>query len=137
MSDPIDIHDFGRELSEKKLETNVQQAEFVDVSATIFPDDVDKHTDKALIVELQTVSGMTVTDWLPMPDEYDPARSDLAVVFEFTGANVSEPMSLTGKRVPMAEGSVDYAAMRRVLRQEEAAVGQWDAEKRLQKVRSL
>lgn len=130
-ADPIDIGDFEAQLSEKRLEEQVQQAEIIDVEARETPE--ADHTDAALVVEYETVSGFRATDWLPMPDRYDTQMSDLAAVIEFTDSDTGDLTTLEGKRLPFRDGEPLYGVIRDVLAQEEAAVGDWGYEKRLEK----
>lgn len=136
MADDLTLEDVERDLSEKRLEATNLQAEVTDL------DPVTKavgHTDErpGVMVSYETVAGSSAADWLPVPDEYDHERSDLATLLDFTGADPNDLDSLKGQRVPFEEGRVRYDAMRQVLDSAAAANYDWDAEKRREKAQEL
>lgn len=120
-----------RRLSEMAMEDQVQQAEITDVS--VYRDDGEDYV--ALTVE--TVTGYSDTDYLPVPDGYRFEQSDLVTLLEFTGRSPNDLRSLVGDRIPFRGGEIPYWAMREVLRFEEKAVDEWDAGKRMEKVNQV
>jgi hypothetical protein len=125
---------FEQKLSEKRLEEKVQMAEVVGAD----PRRVKRgEPEEVLVVVYETVSGERIEDWLPMPERYHPAHSDIACLFEFTGANPASLNSLEGARVPFKRDEIRYATMRQVLEQQQAAESDWDMKKRLEKASDL
>lgn len=129
MTENIDsLEGFEKELSEKHLEEQVQKAEVGDVQ--LHPSD----DEDGLIVTFTTVSGHEESEYLPMPDVYHPAHSDLVCLVEFVGGNPGDLNSLEGQRVPFRNGNVLWANMREVLELEQSAANEWDHQKRMEKV---
>lgn len=128
----VDLTEVERTLSERKLEADLALAEIVGVEAKMGSDG-----DTYVGLTFQTIVGETYEDWIPVPVEYDPERSDLATVIEFVGGDVGDLHALVASRVPFENGSPRYAVMRQVLDAESAAIADWDDEKRLEKARDL
>lgn len=134
--EPIDLEEFEQKLSEKRLKSQVKQAEIVDIGTTF--ENIGKQPARnALSVTFESVSGEQIEDVIGMPTEYKPSKSDLATMLEFTGVSPNDLRELEGKRVPMEDGLPQYRVMRNVLANEPSTGSGWDAEKRLERADEL
>jgi hypothetical protein len=134
--DTFTLDDAEQHLSERRLQAQNRQAEVASITPQCGERTPGDASIEGVTVVFQSVAGDEATDWLPLPDDYRPAESDLVTLLEYTGTEPNDLRSLEGQRAPY-DGRVRYDVMRQVLASAAEAHDDWDREKRQRKAQGL